>query len=283
MIPPSGGPSAPSPLLDGVAAACLRAGAEILRHVAQGFETVVKADESPVTAADHAAEAVLLDALAALAPDTPVVAEEEVAAGRTPQVGRRFFLVDPLDGTREFVRGGTDYTVNVGLVEDGSPVLGVVYAPALGRLFLGEAGDGAGDGAGGGAWLAEGAGTPGEVGARRAIRVRTPGATLGVVASRSHGSSALDRYIAALPPHERVATGSSLKYGVLAAGEADLYPRTGPTMEWDTAAGDAVLRAAGGRTLAPDGSLFRYGKPGFRNGPFVATGPFEPPPIGPFA
>ena len=103
-----------------------------------------------------------------------------------------------------------------------------------------------------------------------------------MVATRSHGSSALDRYIAALPPHERVSTGSSLKYGVLAAGEADVYPRTGPTMEWDTAAGDAVLRAAGGRTLAPDGSVFRYGKPGFRNGAFVATGPYEPPPIGPY-
>ena len=263
-----------SPLLDAVAAACLRAGAEIMRHVELGFETITKADESPVTAADHAAEAVLLDALGALAPDTPVVAEEEVAAGRTPQVGRRFFLVDPLDGTREFVRGGKDYTVNVGLVEDGAPVLGVVYAPATGRLFAGEHGRGA--------WLAEGAATPGEVGAWRPIRVRRPGATLGVVATRSHGSSALDRYIAALPPHQRVAVGSSLKFGVLAAGEADLYPRTGPTMEWDTAAGDAVLRAAGGRTLAPDGSVFAYGKPGFLNGPFVATGPFDPPPIGPY-
>ncbi len=265
---------APSSLLDGLVAASLRAGAEIQRHVALGFETLTKADESPVTAADHAAEAVLLDALQGLAPDTPIVAEEEVAAGRTPQVGRRFFLVDPLDGTREFVRGGTDYTVNVGLIEDGAPVLGVVYAPALGRLFAGEAGRGA--------WLAEGAATPGEVGAWRPIRVRAPGERLTVVATRSHGSSALDRYIAALPPHERVSTGSSLKYGVLAAGEADVYPRTGPTMEWDTAAGDAVLRAAGGRTLAPDGSLFRYGKPGFRNGAFVATGPYEPPPIGPY-
>ena len=268
----------PSPLLLGVAAACLRAGAEIMRHVELGFETITKADESPVTAADHAAEAVLLDALGALAPDTPIVAEEEVAAGRTPRVGRRFWLVDPLDGTREFVRGGSDYTVNAGLVEDGAPVLGVVYAPALGRLFAGETA-----GADAGAWLAEGRATPGVVGDWRPIRVRTPGARLVVTASRSHGSSALDRYIAALPPHERVAAGSSLKYGVLAAGEADVYPRTGPTMEWDTAAGDAVLRAAGGRTLGPDGSLFRYGKPGFRNGPFVATGPFEPPPIGAFA
>lgn len=265
----------PSPLLDGVVAACLRAGAEIQRHVALGFETFTKGDESPVTAADHAAEAVLLDALGGLDPDTPVVAEEEVAAGRTPQVGSRFWLVDPLDGTREFVRGGHDYTVNAGLVVDGAPVLGVVYAPALGRLFWGEAGAGA--------WLAEGRDTPGEVGAARAIRVRAPGARLTVVASKSHGTSSLERYLAGVPVGERVNTGSSLKFALVAAGEADLYPRTGPTMEWDTAAGHAVLLAAGGRMLAPDGSPFAYGKPGFLNGAFVATGGFAPPPIGPFA
>ena len=261
-------------LLDGIVAACLRAGAEIMRHVELGFETLTKADESPVTAADHAAEAVLLDALQALAPDTPIVAEEEVAAGRTPVVERRFFLVDPLDGTREFVRGGKDYTVNVGLVQDGAPVLGVVYAPALGRLFAG--------GSGLGAFQATGA-VAGQVGARRPIRVRTPGARLTVTASKSHGTSGVERYLAALPVGERLATGSSLKLGLLAAGEADLYPRTGPTMEWDTAAGDAVLRAAGGRMLGPDGSVFLYGKPGFRNGAFVATGLYDPPPIGPFA
>ena len=243
-------------------------------HVRLGFEVTSKADESPVTAADHAAEAILLDAIQALAPDTPIVAEEEVAAGRTPDVGRRFFLVDPLDGTREFVRGGTDYTVNVGLVEDGEAVLGVVYAPALGRLFAGEAG--------GGAFLAEGT-VPGEVGARRPIRVRAPGERLTVTASKSHGTSGTERYLATLPVGERLVTGSSLKLGLLAAGEADLYPRVGPTMEWDTAAGHAVLSAAGGRMLAPDGSPFRYGKPGFRNTAFVATGLYDPPPIGPFA
>ena len=163
-------------LLDGLVTACLRAGAEIQRHVELGFETLTKADESPVTAADHAAEAILLDAIQGLAPDVPIVAEEEVAAGRTPAVGARFFLVDPLDGTREFVRGGKDYTVNVGLVEDGAPVLGVVYAPALGRLFAG--------GAGLGAFMAAGS-IAGEVGARRPIRVRTPGARLTVTASRA--------------------------------------------------------------------------------------------------
>ena len=209
-------------LLDPIVAACLRAGAEIARHVALGFEVVSKADESPVTAADHAAEAILLDALGALAPDVPVVAEEEVAAGRTPRVGARFFLVDPLDGTREFARGGRDYTVNVGLVEDGAPVLGVVYAPALGRLFAGVVGEGA--------FTAEGA-AAGEVGARRPIHVRTPGERLTVVASRSHANPGLDRYLQGLPVARRVDTGSSLKFGLVAAGEADLYPRTGPTME----------------------------------------------------
>ena len=266
----------PSPFLAGVVAACLRAGAEIERHKALGFETFTKGDESPVTAADHAAEAVLLDALGALDPDTPVVAEEEVAAGRIPLVGHRFWLVDPLDGTRDFVRGGHDYTVNAGLVVDGAPVLGVVYAPALGRLFYGEVGAG-------GAWLAQGRDTPGAVGPARSIRVRAPGDRIAVTATKSHGSSALERYIATLPVGERLHTGSSLKFGLLAAGEADLYPRTGPTMEWDTAAGDAVLRAAGGRTLGPDGAPFAYGKPGFRNGAFVATGGWEPPPIAAFA
>ena len=260
-----------SPLLDGVVAACLRAGAEIMRHVELGFEVLSKADESPVTAADHAAEAILLEALQALAPGVPVVAEEEVAAGRTPAVGRRYFLVDPLDGTREFARGGSDYTVNVGLIEDGAPVLGVVYAPRLGRLFAGAARDGA--------FIAEGS-TAGEVGARRPMRVRAPGERLTVVASRSHANPGLDRWLAALPVGARVDTGSSLKFGLVAAGEADLYPRTGPTMEWDTAAGDAVLRAAGGMTFAPDGTVFAYGKPGFLNGPFVASGGYVAPPIG---
>ena len=245
----------PSPLLAGVVAACLRAGAEVERHRRLGFEVVTKGDESPVTAADHAAEAVLLDALGALDPDTPVVAEEECAAGRTPAVGRRFWLVDPLDGTRDFVRGGHDYTVNAGLVVDGAPVLGVVYAPALGRLFWGAAGEGA--------WLAQGRDTPGAVGPARAIRVRPPGERLTVTATKSHGSSALERYVAALPVGERLHTGSSLKFALLAAG-------------------DAVLRAAGGMTYGPDGAPFAYGKPGFRNGAFVATGGFAPPPIGTF-
>ncbi len=268
-----------SSLLPGVVAACLRAGAEIQRHVALGFETFTKGDESPVTAADHAAEAVLLDALGGLDPDTPIVAEEEVAAGRIPKVGRRFWLVDPLDGTRDFVRGGHDYTVNAGLVVDGAPVLGVVYAPALGRLFFGATGREVGAGA----WLAEGRGTPGAVGEARPIRVRQAGAWLTVTASKSHGTSSLDRYLATLPVGERLNTGSSLKFGLVAAGEADVYPRTGPTMEWDTAAGHAVLLAAGGLMLAPDGSPFAYGKPGFLNGAFVATGGWEPPPIGPYA
>ena len=259
----------PSPtLLDGLIDAVQRAGDAILEVVARGFEASAKADKSPVTEADHAGETVILQALAVLAPGVPVVAEEECAAGRIPVVGARFFLVDALDGTREFVKGGQDYTVNIALVEDGAAVMGVVYAPALGRLFAGATGLGAFQSERGGA--------------RRPIRVRAPGAKLTVVASKSHGASANERYLATLPVGVRTNVGSSLKFALVAAGEADLYPRASPTSEWDTAAGQAVLEAAGGRMFAPDGSRFRYGKPGFLNTGFVATGLFDPPPIGPF-
>jgi 3'(2'), 5'-bisphosphate nucleotidase len=262
-------------LRDGVAAAALEAGAAIWRHFEAGFEVLTKSDESPVTAADHAAEAIILAALARLDPDTPVVAEEEAAAGRIPAVGARFWLVDPLDGTREFVRKGTDFTVNIGLVEGDRPTLGVVYAPARADLFVGDVSAGL-------AWRARV--EPGVLALEggRPLQVREPGARLVALASRSHGDPVTDRYLAALPLERRITIGSSLKFGLVAAGEADLYPRTGPTMEWDTAAGQAVLEAAGGRVIAPDGSPFRYGKPGFRNGAFVACGPFDAPPLAPF-
>ncbi len=260
-------------LLEGLVEAALLAGAAVQRHFEAGVVAEAKADASPVTAADREAEAIILRALAKLDPATPVVAEEEAAAGRTPEVGARFYLVDPLDGTREFVRGGSDFTVNIGLVEDGVATLGVVYAPARAELF-------AGDAARGEAWRAEAA--PGEAsGPRTPMAVRAPRNELAVVASRSHGDPRTERYLEAMSIAERLNVGSSLKFGLVAAGRADLYPRAGPTMEWDTAAGHAVLLAAGGRMAAPDGSPFRYGKPGFRNGGFVASGPFDPPPIGP--
>lgn len=263
-------------LLDGIVDASLEAGAVIWRFFQDGFEVLTKADDSPVTAADHAAEAVLLAALARLAPGVPVVAEEEAAAGRTPDVGERFFLVDPLDGTRDFVRRGKDFTVNVGLIEHGEPTLGVVYAPARSRLFVGDVTLRL-------AWTSDPA--PGEAspGARRPLRVRPRPERVTAMASKSHDVPATEAYLAnAIGPHDRVSVGSSLKFGLLAAGEADLYPRPSPTSEWDTAAGDAVLRAAGGRTFDIHGQPFRYGKPRFFNPGFVATGGFEVPPIAPF-
>lgn len=251
--------------LDDVAAIARRAGESILAVYATDFAVRGKADASPVTEADERAEALIVPALQALAPGVPVVAEEAVAAGRVPAVGRRFWLVDPLDGTKEFVSRNGEFTVNIALVEDGVPVLGVVLAPALGaagRLFAGAVGEGA--------WLEEaGAGGP-----RRAIAARVPPAEgLTVVSSRSHGdAAALDAFLAGRPVARSVTAGSSLKLCLLAAGEADCYPRLGRTMEWDIAAGHAVLAAAGGRVDTLDGAPLRYGKPGFENPHFVAWG-----------
>jgi 3'(2'), 5'-bisphosphate nucleotidase len=260
-------------LLQGLVEASLEAGRAILAVYHSDFAFHMKADASPVTEADTAAEAILLAALARLAPGIPVVAEEECAAGRIPAVGDAFFLVDPLDGTKEFVRRGGDFTVNVALVEQGSPTLGVVYAPATGRLY-------AGDGALGVAWSAQ-AGEAG-LGAPAPLHVRTPGPAYVVVASKSHATPAIDAYLDGYAVETRVAVGSSLKFCLLAAGEADLYPRPSPTSEWDTAAGHAVLVAAGGRVFGPTGAPLTYGKPNFFNPGFVASGPFTPKPVGPF-
>jgi len=268
-------PAARADLLEGMVAAALHAGAEIWRIFQEDFEVLTKADSSPVTAADQAAEAVILKALKLLAPHTPVVAEEEAAAGRIPDVGARFFLVDPLDGTKEFVRRGTDFTVNIALVEDRSPTLGVVYAPARGRLFAGDAAVPA-------AWTSD---APPEVappGERRPLRIRPLSGPLTAVASKSHDTPETEAYLKACNVAERVAIGSSLKFCLVADGEADLYPRPAPTCEWDTAAGHAVLAAAGGRVFGPDGAPLRYGKPRFFNPGFVATGPFDPPPLAPY-
>ena len=261
-------------LLEGLVDAALAAGAAIQRHFDAGFTVLTKSDDSPVTAADHEAETMILAALAFLDPHTPVVAEEEAAAGRTPTVGERFYLVDPLDGTREFVRKGTDFTVNIGLMEGEAPTLGVIYAPAKSDLFVGDVTAGV-------AWRSR-VEPGGQATTRTPLRVRQPGAKLTVLASRSHRDPGIEDYLAHIPVGDRIASGSSLKFCLVAAGEADLYPRTGPTMEWDTCAGQAVLAAAGGRTLGPDGEPFRYRKPGFLNGAFVATGGYEAPAIGPF-
>jgi 3'(2'), 5'-bisphosphate nucleotidase len=242
------------------------AGALILEVYRSDFAVDHKDDRSPVTLADRRAEDLIAPALQALLPGVPVVAEEAMSDGHRPDVsGGRFWLVDPLDGTREFVRRNGEFTVNIALVHSNQPVLGVVWAPALGRLFSGVAGPG------GGAW-GEDAGPA----SRRVLRARAlppEGAVLAGSRAQGVGGSELRRWLGAVPVVQTRAVGSSLKFGLLAAGEADLYPRPGRTMEWDTAAGQVVLEAAGGRVLtADDGSPLRYGKPGFENPGFVAVG-----------
>jgi 3'(2'), 5'-bisphosphate nucleotidase len=246
----------------------IAAGRVILDIYRAGAAVRLKGDKSPVTEADEAAEALILDALSRDMPEIPVVAEEEVAAGRVPDVsGDRFILVDPLDGTREFIGGHDDFTVNIALIEKGVPVLGVVHAPALGTLYIGGAGKAEK------VKLDE----ADNITARLPIAARTRSASPSALVSRSHNCDATEAYIRKTEIMERKTVGSSLKFCLVAEGVADLYPRFSPTMEWDTAAGDAVLRAAGGMVSTEDGAPLSYGKrlPGlraFENPPFLATG-----------
>ncbi|MFD1694534.1 3'(2'),5'-bisphosphate nucleotidase CysQ [Roseibium aestuarii] len=232
----------------------VEAGARILEIYAKAsVDATAKADGSPVTAADEAAEAVILAGLSARFPAIPVVAEESVEAGHLPAVTDRYFLVDPLDGTKEFISRNGQFTVNIALIEAGVPVFGVVYAPALGELYWGGALardlGGAGER---GAFRATV--TDGVIGAPVAISVRrAPEAGLTVLASRSHLSPETADFIDRFEVADRVSVGSSLKLCWVATGQADLYPRLSPTMQWDIAAGDAVLRAAGGLVLEAEG------------------------------
>jgi 3'(2'), 5'-bisphosphate nucleotidase len=255
-------------LLDELAVAAREAGAAILEVVRRGFDVESKQDASPVTEADRAAELIILAALARAAPGVPVIAEEEVAAGRIPAHDDTYFLVDPLDGTKEFIRGGDDYTVNIGLIERGTPRLGVVFAPATGRLHGGWVGEGA--------WLDEGQG-------RVPIATRPRGELTTAVASKSHLNQATIDYLeAAVGNCGYVSIGSSLKFCILAEGKADIYPRAAPTSEWDTAAGHAVLLAAGGLVDGPEGAPLGYGKRAFLNRAFVATSGWKPLRLEPF-
>lgn len=255
-------------LTDDLAVASRNAGEAILEVVRRGFDVESKHDASPVTEADRAAELIILAALARAAPGVPVIAEEEVAAGRIPAHDDTYFLVDPLDGTKEFVRGGDDYTVNIGLVEGGTPKLGIVFAPATGRLHGGCVGEGA--------WLDEGQG-------RLPISTRSRSELTTAVASKSHLNQATIDYLEfAVGNCGYVSIGSSLKFCIVAEGKADIYPRAAPTSEWDTAAGHAVLLAAGGLVDGPDGEPLRYGKRAFLNRAFVATSGWKPPRIEPF-
>ncbi len=247
-------------LLAEIEQAALQAGNVILEIYDTDFDVDQKADDSPVTEADVKAEAVILKALQALTPDIPIVAEEEAAAGKTPDVEDAFWLVDPLDGTREFLNRNGEFTVNIALVRNGEPVLGVVHAPARDVTYSGIVG--------GGATIRDGNGTP------EAITVRTPPeAGLTIASSRRHGSDfELESFLEDYTVADRIICGSSLKFCLVAAGDADLYARFGPTMEWDTAAGHAVLAAAGGKVTTTDGDAFEYGKNGFRNPGFIAWG-----------
>ena len=248
-------------LLPAVKSIAREAGQVILRYYTDTVSAHVKADGSPVTAADHAAEAVILPALHHLTPNIPVISEEQHSAGQSP-VGDHdtFWLVDPLDGTRSFVEHTGEFTVNIGLVSNGVPILGVMYLPVDGDLYA-----------------AAGPGTAVHCVQGRAdvhISARTmPADGLTVLSSRSHGDRAkLDAFLQGKLVREHRHSSSALKFCVLARGEADIYPRFGPTGEWDTAAGHAILLAAGGSIETPDGKPLGYGKPKFLNGEFVAYG-----------
>ena len=252
-----------SDLLQAVTAIARAAGAAIMEVYGSDFAVHGKSDASPLTEADLRAEAIITPALRALLTGVPVIAEEAHARGECGQVelpgDAAFWLVDPLDGTREFVARNGEFTVNIALVRATEPVLGVVFAPALGLLYAG--------GVGLGAWLEE-------HGERRALQCRpVPSQGLTVATSRVHGDrAAVDALLQGQAVASRVSAGSSLKFGLLASGQADVYPRYGRTMEWDTAAGHAVLVAAGGSVCDTAGRALRYGKPGFENPHFIARG-----------
>lgn len=224
----------------------------------------LKPDESPVTAADEAADAAIAALLGARAPGVPVISEESTGAENARAPADLYFLVDPLDGTKEYVGGREEYTVNVALVRTGAPIAGAIYAPEIGRFWRGARGEGA----------FEASVVDGRIGAWRPIAARTPPPD-GLVAavSRSNAGPQTQAYLARIGACTRIARGSSLKFCLIATGEADVYPRIGPTMEWDTAAGQAILEAAGGRVeRLADGAPLAYG-----HGPAPGARPFENP------
>ena len=263
-------------LADRLLGVALRVAQIQVAHFAAGVTAEIKADKSPVTIADRESEEIILEALAKVAPDIPVVSEEAASAGQFPVHGRTFFLVDPLDGTKSFLRREPHFTINIALIEDRRPIFGLLYAPAIPDFYVTLATN--------------------KVGAARLdphSRVRTLAdcqlemlhtriadpSRISALTSHAHLNAEtrqlLDRYRVV----DRRAVSSSLKFGLLARGEADVYPRVGPTNEWDTAAGHAVLAAAGGAVLTLDGAHLGYGKPGFHNPAFVAWGRTPPPSI----
>jgi 3'(2'), 5'-bisphosphate nucleotidase len=253
-------------LLELAAGLARRAAAAIEAVKRAGFVVERKTDESPVTEADRIAEALIVEGLRAAAPGIPVVAEEEAEAGVVPAAAaaaRRFWLVDPLDGTKGFAKGGDEYAVCIGLVEGGRALLGAIALPATGELFGGLAGAGA--------WKETGGGDGPR---RRPVRVRpVPEAGMVALVSRRYADDPrLARFLAGRRVAERRGLSSALKFCRVAEGEADIYARFGPTMEWDSAAGQAIVEAAGGAVVDLDAAPLRYGKPGWRNPDFVCRG-----------
>ncbi|NVK17589.1 MAG: 3'(2'),5'-bisphosphate nucleotidase CysQ [Methylocystaceae bacterium] len=225
------------------------------------FEIYSKKDESPVTEADRKAEEIITPVLKELAPHIPIVAEEAFSAGHIPDVsGMPFWLVDPVDGTKQFIKKQDEFTVNIALIDENrTPIFGVVHAPALDRMFWGAKGFGA--------YVKEADGSIKELKVRKA-----PEEGITAVVSRSHKTPEVDDYLKDFKVAEEVSSGSSIKFCQVAEGLADVYPRFGPTMEWDTGAGHAVVLGAGGSVKTPEGDDFKYAKDGFKNGYFIAKG-----------
>jgi 3'(2'), 5'-bisphosphate nucleotidase len=264
-------------LADSLLPVALAAARLQMTYFASGVAATIKADNSPVTVADQESETIILEGLARAAPGVAVVSEEAAAAGHIPDVGATFFLVDPLDGTRSFIRREPHFTINIALIEDGRPVFGLLYAPALEDFYVTLG--------------------PAEVGAARIApasearsltscgllpqRTRLPDPNaLRALVSQTHLDKATQRFLDAYPIVERRQLASSLKFGLMARGEADVYPRAGGTSEWDTAAGHAILGAAGGTVTTFDGGPLLYGKPAFRNSGFIAWARAPLPPQG---
>jgi len=258
-------------LAEGLLSVALAAARAQMAHFGTGMAVERKADQSPVTAADRQSEEIILAGLARVAPGVPVIAEEEVAAGRIPDIAGPFFLVDPLDGTKGFIKGRPEFTINIGLIEARAPVFGLLYAPALADFYVTLAPNEAVN-----ARLEPGSDVRNLADCDlRTMRTRVPDPhALMALTSQSHLNRATESFLAGYNVIERRALASSLKFGLIAKGEADVYPRVGPTCEWDTAAGHAVLAAAGGTVTGIDGAPLLYGNAerGFENPDFVAWG-----------
>ena len=255
-------PAAAAALMDELTKIAGQAAETILDFAVAGKKNVrTKADGSPITAADQAAEIIICEGLRRVAPGVPVISEEQASRERPKAVERgSYFLVDPLDGTREFIAGRSEYTINIALMTDGMPLLGVICAPMLSASWLGIVGKGA-------ERIARNTARP----ARIQTRPKPQGETV-IMASRSHLDEHTQAYADHFPQAKLVLSGSSLKFCRIAEGSADLYPRLAPTRDWDVAAGHAILKAAGGDVRAPDGSQLRYGTPALLIPAFVASG-----------